>query len=178
MAGEKATVAGATEAPFRIELLGPGHEREHFQCGEPALDHYLRQQAGQDARRRVSACFVAVEIVSHRLAGYYTLSAGGLALNELPEPLARRLPRYPSVPIARLGRLAVDGQFQGRRLGAALLADAMWRASRSEVAVHAMVVDAKDDAAINFYRHHGFMHFGSLPRQLMLPLQAWPGLRP
>ena len=156
--------------PFRVEVLGAAHDRTTFSCGVEALDHYLVRQATQDIRRRVSACYVAVEAATERVAGYYTLAAGGVPLNDLAPELTRRLPRYPSVPVARVGRLAVDRSFQGRQLGAALLADAALRAARSEVAVHALVVDAKDDAAAAFYRHHGFESFGGLNRQLIVPL--------
>lgn len=158
-------------APFRVEVLGPGHAREGFSCGVAALDVYLVRQANQDIRRRVSACYVAVEVSSNRLAGYYTLAAGGVPLTDLPDVLTKRLPRYPSVPVARVGRLAVDQAFQGQKLGGALLADAAVRAMRSEVAVYALVVDAKDDAAAEFYRHHGFESFGSNARQLIVSLK-------
>ena len=158
-------------ARFRVEVLGPGHARESFSCGVEPLDRYLLTQARQDVRRRVSACYVAVEVDSNRLAGYYTLAAGGVPLNDLPPELTKRLPRYPSVPVARVGRLAVDQTFHGRKLGGALLADAAVRAARSEVAVHALVVDAKDEAAAAFYRHHGFAPVGGMVRQLFVPLQ-------
>ena len=160
-------------APFRVELLGPGHDRDSFACGIAALDAYLRLQAGQDVRRRISTCWVAVDVATDRLAGYYTLAAGGVPLNDLPAEVSRRLPRYPSVPVARIGRLAVDRGFQGRQLGGALLADAAMRALRSEVAVYALLVDAKDDNAVAFYRHHGFEPFGVSGRQLMVPLQRF-----
>lgn len=157
-------------SPFRVEVLGAAHDRTVFACGVEALDQYLVSQVTQDIRRRVSACYVAVEAGSGRVAGYYTLAAGGVPLNDLASDLIRRLPRYPSVPVARVGRLAVHRSFQGRQLGAALLADAALRAARSEVAVHALVVDAKDDAAAAFYRHHGFEPFGGQSRQLIVPL--------
>ena len=158
-------------ASFRVEVLGPGHAREGFSCGVAALDVYLVRQANQDIRRRVSACYVAVEVSSNRLAGYYTLAAGGVPLTDLPDALTKHLPRYPSVPVVRVGRLAVDQAFQGQKLGGALLADAAVRAMRSEVAVYALVVDAKDDAAAEFYRHHGFESFGSNARQLIVSLK-------
>lgn len=158
-------------AAFRVEVLAAGHARDSFDCGVEALDRYLAQQATQDARRRASACYVAVEASSGRLAGYYTLAAGGVPLTDLPEALAKRLPRYPSVPVARVGRLAVDRAFHGQKLGGALLADAALRAFRSEVAVFALVVDAKDASAEAFYRHHGFESFGSQARQLIVPLK-------
>ncbi|MBN8510941.1 MAG: GNAT family N-acetyltransferase [Burkholderiales bacterium] len=160
-------------APFRLEVLGPGHAREAFRCGVEALDRYFARQAGQDVRRRVSACYVAVESGSGKVAGYYTLAAGGVPLTDLPAELAKRLPRYPSVPVARVGRLAVDRGFHGRKLGSALLADAALRAARSEVSVFALIVDAKDDAAVAFYRHHGFEPFGGNGRQLVVSLERF-----
>jgi GNAT superfamily N-acetyltransferase len=155
---------------YRIEALGPQHDRAAFSCGVAALDRYFREQATQDVRRRVTACYVATAAGTGLVAGYYTLAAAGILFADLPEPLAKRLPRYPSVPVARLGRLAVDQSHQGQQLGAALLWDAATRAARSEVAMFALVVDAKDDRAEAFYRHHGFLVFGSLARQLVLPL--------
>lgn len=160
-------------APFRVEVLGPDHARDGFSCGTPVLDHYLARQASQDMRRRVSACYVATEVGSGGVAGYYTLAAGSVPLTDLPEAVARKLPRYPSVPVARVGRLAVDQAFQGRKLGGALLADAADRAARSEVAVFALVVDAKDDTAAAFYRHHGFEPLGDRSRQLFVPLERF-----
>ena len=158
-------------APFRVEVLGLAHDRGAFSCGVEALDHYHVRQASQDIRRRVSACYVAVEIASGKIAGYYTLAAGGVPLIDLPEALSKRLPRYPSIPVARIGRLAVDQTFHGKKLGGALLADAAMRATRSEVAVFALVVDAKDDTAEAFYRHHGFQVFGRGTKQLIASLK-------
>lgn len=156
---------------FRLEVLGAGHAREDFACGVEALDAYFARQAAQDVRRRVSACYVAIEVGIGKVAGYYTLAAAGVPLTDLPEALIKRLPRYPSVPVARVGRLAVDKLFHGQKLGGSLLADAAIRAMRSEVAVFALVVDAKDDAAEAFYRHHGFDRFGTRARQLIVSLK-------
>ena len=80
------------------------------------------------------------------------------------------MPRYPSVPVTRVGRLAVDKAFHGQKLGGTLRADAAVRAMRSEVAMFALVVDAKDDAAEAFYRHHGFECFGTKARKLIVSL--------
>lgn len=155
---------------FLIEPLGPNHDRSAFTCGVDALDRYFREQAGQDVRRRATACFVAREIAANRIAGFYTLAAAGILLAQMPDRLAKRLPRYPSVPVARLGRLAVAVAYHGHKLGGALLWDAVDRASRSEVAVFALVVNAKDEQAESFYLHHGFIAFANTPRTLMLPL--------
>jgi ribosomal protein S18 acetylase RimI-like enzyme len=156
--------------PFLIEVLGPGHARAEFSSGVEALDRYFREQVTQDVRRRATVCYVVHDVARAKVAGYYTLAAAGVALADLPEDLVKRLPRYPSVPVARLGRLAVDQAYRGQHLGGALLWDAAMRALRSEIAVYALVVDAKDEQAVRFYRHHGFATFGSLPRQLILPL--------
>ncbi len=155
---------------FVIEALSSRHRRDQFSCGIEALDRYVRRQVAQDMRRRATACFVATEEASDLIAGFYTLAAGAVLLSDLPETIAKRLPRYPSVPVARLGRLAVDQSYQGHKLGAALLWDAASRAARSELMAFALVVDAKDETAAAFYRHHGFQHVGRLPNQLMLPL--------
>ena len=86
----------------------------------------------------------------------------------------RKLPRYPSVPAVRMGRLAVDQAFRGQGLGAALLADALTRIVRSEIAAYALVVDAKDEKAASFYRHHGFLQIATKPLTLFLPLATAP----
>lgn len=161
-------------APFPIETLGAQHNRKPFSCGVDALDRYFREQVTQDVRRRATTCYVAVEAATGRVAGYYTLAAGGVPLNEMPEALAKRLPRYPSVPVARMGRLAVDAAYRGRQLGATLLWDAVMRSARSELGVFALVVDAKNEQAETFYQHHGFALFGAGPRQFILSLTNLP----
>lgn len=156
---------------FEVVVLGKEHDRKAFKCGVEPLDRYFREQASQDVKRRATACYVAVELVTGKVAGFYTLAAAGVPLGELPEELIKRLPRYPSVPVARLGRLAVDQAFRGERLGGALVWDAVSRSARSEVAVAALVVDAKDEQAAAFYRHLGFVPLIQSGLQLVLPLK-------
>ncbi len=153
-----------------IAALGKFHDRKNFDCGVTALNAYLANQVGQDIRRKVAACFVAAEKDSGKIAGYYTLSAASVALTDLPEDVARKLPRYLSIPAARLGRLAVANEFKGQGLGSVLLFDALARAIRSDLMAFAMIVDAKDAAASAFYAHHGFLEFRGKPRVLFLPL--------
>jgi predicted GNAT family N-acyltransferase len=109
-------------------------------------------------------------VADKQIAGFYTLSAASIPLLDVPETLKKKLPRYPSVPVARMGRLAVAQSYQKNKLGAALLWDAVERASKSDLASVALVVDAKDDTAKSFYQHHGFISYGSLPLQLLLHL--------
>ncbi len=127
-------------------------------------------QGGKRHSRRAAGGTVALGAQSSQIAGYYTLSASGVPLEEMPEDLAKRLSRYPSVPVARMGRLAVDQPFHGQKLGAARLCDAPTRAARSEVMVDALVVEAKDARAEAFYRHHGFAFYRSQSRKMILPL--------
>jgi len=162
---------------FVIEPLADRHDRNSFSCGVVALDRYLQRQARQDVRRRTAVCYVACEEDGVQIAGYYTLSAGDVALDDLPDDVARRLPRYPMVPVARLGRLAVATQAQGKNLGAALLWDAATRALRAELGVFALLVEAKDDPAASFYRHHGFVALSAEPLKLFLPLSTVAALR-
>ena len=154
-----------------IERLGSHHIRAEFSSGVEPLDRYLHTQVGQDVRRRVSACFVAVDPL-RIVAGYYTLAMSAVLLSDLSEEHAKRLPRYPTVPVARLGRLAVDERWRGCGLGGGLLWDAVERAARAEIAAYALLVDAKDDAAAAFYRHHGFLDLGGGARTLFLPLAS------
>jgi ribosomal protein S18 acetylase RimI-like enzyme len=158
-----------TKARFRVLPLEDGLDRKHFDSGTEPLDRYLREQVTQDIRRRVAACFVAVDD-EQRIAGYYTLASASVPLDQLPPATAKKLPRYPSVPAVRMGRLAVDRDFKGQGLGGALLADALQRSARSEIAAYALIVDAKDEPAAAFYRHHGFVALPSAALRLFLPL--------
>ena len=163
-------------SPFRLEALGDGHDRTTFACGEESLDRYFQTQVTQDARRRVAACFVAIENESGKIAAYYTLAAASIATPDLPPEIRKKLPRYPVMPAVRIGRLAVDAGFRGRGLGAGLLADALRRVLQSAPAVFALLVDAIDDRAVEFYRHHGFQELIGQPRVLFLPTATAEGL--
>ena len=115
-------------------------------------------------------CFVAVETATNAIAGYYTLSATNVPANELPPELLKRLPRYPILPAALVGRLAVDQNFHRKGLGSVLLADAALRVLKGDMKAFAIVVDAKDENAVTFYRLQGFRPFASRPMSLFLPL--------
>jgi GNAT superfamily N-acetyltransferase len=161
---------------YRISLLDPASERSGFHCGVEALDRYFRERVTQDVRRRITSCFVALD-KQNRIAGFYTLAATSVLLADLPEVIAKKLPRYPTVPAIRMGRLAVDQAARGQGLGAALLADALSRCIDSEVAGFALVVDAKDDSATAFYMHHGFIPFFDQPRTMFLQLATVRSMR-
>ncbi len=147
------------------------NDRSKFSSGSVPLDRYFHQQVAQDIRRRVTACFVALA-KQEQIAGYYTLASASILLKNLPATIGKKLPRYPSVPAIRMGRLAIDSNFQGQGLGGALLADALQRSIHSEIAAFALVVDAKDESAVAFYQHHGFISFPDFPLALFLPLET------
>ena len=155
--------------PIQFIALDAAHDRSIFNSGSEPLDRYFKQQVTQDIRRKVANCFVALTD-ENRIAGYYTLSAMSFLLTDLPQEMAKELPRYPAVPAVRMGRLAVDQDFKGQGLGGALLADALERCIRSEIAAYALVVDAKDSQAVNFYQHHGLIAFADKPMTLFLSL--------
>ena len=141
-----------TEAPFTITALAK-QDRSEFRSGAEPLDRYFRTQVSQDIRKRVTSCFVAIHVAAARIAGFYTLSAADIPVTDIPADLAKRVPRYPTVPVARIGRLAADERYRGMKLGAVLLFDAVQRSANSEVAVFGVEVDAKDASAEAFYRH-------------------------
>jgi GNAT superfamily N-acetyltransferase len=155
---------------LRIEPLDKSHDRSAFACGQDALDDWFRRRASQDERRNLARVFVAVDDVLG-VVGFYSLSAFTLALEDLPDDLAGKLPRYDAIPAALVGRLARDLRVRGQGVGELLLADAVHRilGVGRTLAVSAILVDAKDDAARAFYESFGFEGFPSRPNRLFLP---------
>ena len=156
-----------------IEPLGKNHDRATFSCGVPDLDRYLGRQAGQDVRRRIARVFVCTAEGSDTVLGFYTLSALAIDLSSLPEELSRKLPRHP-VPCALIGRLAIDLSVRGYGLGRMLLADAIKRilGASDMLAIHAVIVDAKNTTAKQFYEGFGFAPLQDNTLRLFLPLGA------
>jgi len=154
---------------LRVEVLGAQHDRSGFESGVEPLDRYFQAQAGQDARKKMAAPFVLM-LKDGSIAGYYTLSSMAIRLPELPPTIVRKLPRYPSIPATLLGRLAVDRHHQGKGYGRFLLADALCRAVRSEIASFAVIVDAKDENAKRFYERESFLPFPDQPLKLFRPM--------
>ncbi|RME68582.1 MAG: GNAT family N-acetyltransferase [Alphaproteobacteria bacterium] len=157
-----------------IEPLAAHHDRASFTCSNETLDHYIREQAGQDTRRGIARVFVAVAVDDpHRILGFFTLSATSVTALHLPVEVAKRLPRHP-VPAALLGRLAVDRSVAGCGLGGILLADAVKRTlvAAQTLAAAVIVVDPIGDAAQSFYANHGFRSLEGPERRMFLMLSA------
>jgi GNAT superfamily N-acetyltransferase len=156
-----------------IEELSAHHDRAGFSCGHESLDDCLRQYAGQNQRLSISKTFVAVTASSRAVCGYYSLAAGSVLFEHLTDAQRKGLPRYP-IPVAHLGRLAVDRDSQGQGLGAHLLIDALARISRidRELDIHAVEVVAIDDAARKFYLKYGFTPLKDDSHHLFLSLKT------
>jgi predicted N-acetyltransferase YhbS len=163
---------GSQQGGYRVVALDRHHDRTAFSCGVEALDRYLRAQAGQDARKRVAAPFVLCAGDSHAVLGYYTLSALSIDVGDWPDDIARKLPRYPVVPATLLGRLAVEVSLRGKSMGEYLLMDALRRAllGSRQIASVAVIVDAKDDGAVTFYKRYDFTPFVGHPSRMFLPM--------
>lgn len=158
---------------FHIAVLGDGHDRSGFTCGVPSLDNFLRTQAGQHARKRVSRTYVVTRKGEATVLGYYTLAAGSIPFDEFPPELSKKLP-FHDVPAVLLARLAVDVSARGKGLGGDLVTDAFRRVLLlgDAVGVHAVHVHALDDSAAAFYRHHQFQPLPDQPQHLIIPVQT------
>lgn len=155
-----------------VRLDGRRHDRSGFDCGVPAPNLYLREQAAQHHRSGIATTHVlCADAEPARILGYYSLAAAQVQLADLAAVDRQRLPRYP-IPAARLARLAVALGERGRGLGAALLQDAVKRCLdlRAELGIRVLVVDAKDAAAAGFYTAFGFRPTAEAVLTLYLPL--------
>ncbi len=143
---------------------------KEFSCGNDVLDAYLKEFARQNHKKGISKSFIALGEKS--VLGYYALSMACIEFVEIPETSNRGIPKYP-VPVARIGRLAVDTQFQGKKIGTVLLIDALKKIQEASkiVAAYAVVVDAKNDSAKRFYEGFGFITYkGNL--SLYFPMKS------
>jgi hypothetical protein len=155
---------------FVIEALSKTRKRSDFTCGNDRIDTYFRETVSQDVKREYATCFVAREVATARVAGFYTLSSSNVPLNEVPEPLARKLPRYPTVPAVLIGWLGRHSDYAGGGLGEALLFDAIKTVATAPIGAHAIFADAVDDKAASFYAAFGFAPLIARPRTLYLPI--------
>jgi predicted GNAT family N-acyltransferase len=158
-----------------IDLLdSKKHDRTLFNCGDNSLDEYIKTRASQELKKRVSTPFVLTDSPDRQVLGYYCISSYSIAMVEIEASTAKKLPRYPLLPAILLGRLAVDSGHQGKLYGQRLLLDALKRSCdiSRQVATVAVVVDAKGDEAVNFYRRYGFTEFQTDPLKLYLPMES------
>lgn len=152
---------------WRISALAAHHDRLDFDCGEPALNIFLQRLARQQSDRDFNRSYVADVPGEPRIYGFYAVSAAAVNFENFPTVL--KLPRYP-VPVARIGRLAVDQRSQGTGVGTALLQHAMDLAAllSQQIGLHALFVETKNEAAAAFYLRYGFERFPDHPLNLFL----------
>ena len=163
-------------ARFSIERLSKDHDRSRFQCGSEKIDAYFRQAVSQDVKRNYATCFVAREIATGKVAGFYTLSSSNIPLVEIPPAMARKLPRYPTVPAVLIGWLARDLSFRGANLGPVLLFDAIRTVATAPLGAHAVFAEAIDQKAAASYEGFGFMPLTGKPLTFFLPIETARGL--
>ncbi len=145
---------------MKIEILDKKHKRDEFDCGNDQLNNYLKYQAGQDMKRKLSACFVLNESSTNQILGYYTLSNNSISLNSFTEDIQKKLPKsYKSIPTTLLGRLAINKEQQGKGIGKILLIDALKRSHdlSKEIGSFAVAVDPIDHDAEMFYKKYDFI---------------------
>ncbi len=143
------------------EILNSNHRKQEFSCGKEMLDNYLKKQANQDIKRKLSACFVLNDEETNLLKGYYTLANNSIPQNLIPTEFRKKLPKsYISIPTTLLGRLAIDNRFQGKGIGMLLLIDALKRSYEisKSIGSFAVIVDPLDKDAEKFYNKYGFIN--------------------
>jgi GNAT superfamily N-acetyltransferase len=152
------------------EPLASHHSVEHFHCGEPPLDEWLKRRALPNQASGASRTFVIQ--AQGRAIGYYALAAGSVARIDAPRTLRRNMPD--PVPVVVVERLAIDSRWQRRGLGAALLKDALLRclAAAAGVGIAAVLVHALSEDARAFYQRAGFVPSPIHPLTLLLPIRA------
>jgi GNAT superfamily N-acetyltransferase len=157
---------------WKIELLASQHVRTEFDCGEPSLSDWIRQQASQFVSRDLAKVYVLVRNDDPQVWGYYAISTCQIRFEELPPKHSKGLPRRLGIPAALIGKLAVDKSLQGQKRGGVLLYDAMRRVRdlSETIGIRAVVVDAIDQRAREFYLHHDFIALADDPYRLFIPL--------
>lgn len=155
---------------IRIERLDEGHDRSLFDCGEEALNAYLKKQASQDVKRYLSTVYIAKPAKHSNLQviGFYTLSTAQMEASSLPVEIIKKLPRYAYMPAFRIGRLAVHNANQKMGVGKSLLMDALYKCLKSEIPGIAVIVDAKNEQAQSFYQKYGFIQLPQQPLKLFI----------
>jgi len=149
------------------------HDRSDFNCGVEDLDEYLKRYANQDLERGVSMPYVLTKGDDSDIIGYYTLSNYLVDVENFPADVGSGLP-YAQIPATLLGRLAVDQQYQGDRLGKTLLLNALKRSyeAAEDIASFSVVVEATNEEAQEFYLHYGFQTFPEDKDKLYLPVKT------
>ncbi len=160
--------------PWHEEPISRQHNREAFDCGDPALNDFLRRYARQTHELGAAKTFVAVRDDDPTVVlGFYSLSSASVKFSSTPAVLTRGLARH-DVPVFRLGRLAVDKPLKGNGLGGQLLLCAGRRCihAAQEVGGIALLIDAKNEGVAQWYTSYGALPLLDVPLSLLLPLET------
>lgn len=162
------SILNPPNSKFSIEPLAKHHDINSFQCENQKLDRYLKRTASQDCKRNIAVPYVVIERENCQIIGYCTLSMTSIDLGELPDVIAKKLPKYPLIGVTLIGRLAVDNNYQGIGWGKLLLMDALYKSLQAskQVASFAVIVDAIDEQAVKFYQRFDFQAFPKQPFKL------------
>ncbi len=157
---------------FTIRKLEEFYQKKVFSCGVKILDDYIQKYASQDNKRHVAMTYVLLDEEKNKIAGYYTLSSTSIEFLNLSDLAKKNLPPYPLLPATLLGRLAIDIHYQHNNLGKHLLLDALKRALEvsQKIASFAVIVDAVDESAANFYKKYAFIPL--INNRLYLPMKV------
>lgn len=158
---------------YTIERLGKSHDRKTFDCGVKELNRYLQATASQHAKKGISRTFVVVENVSPtEILGFITLTACEIISVRLPTSYSKKFPT--KVSGAKVGRLAVSSKYKRKGIGSRLLVFAMEQAVNvhQSLGLTGMLVDAKDDQTMDYYKRFGFISLPDNPHTLFLPIQT------
>ena len=141
-----------------------------FDCGIEALNRYLVTQAKQDIKRYLCATYLLK--FDNQIIGYYTLSSTSVPLHELESEFVKKMPRYPLFPATLIGRLAIDNQHKGQGFGERLLIHALQSSltPSEKIGSSAVIVDAKNKEAVNFYLHYDFIKLDK--NKMFLPMKS------
>jgi GNAT superfamily N-acetyltransferase len=159
---------------FSIELLASHHDKMAFSCGNEQLNQYLCSTATQDKKRNIAIPYVIYDKDRQKIIGYYTLSMSGINLEQLPEEIIKKLPKYPIVGVNLIGRLAVDTDYQGSGWGKLIVMDAFQRSLKISKVTgsFAVIVDAIDDDAVRFYQRFDFKTLPDCPNRLFRTMKS------
>jgi predicted GNAT family N-acyltransferase len=162
-------------AEWRIELLDDRHDYADFECGNSELSAWLKSHASQFRTRNLAQTYVLVQPGQTTAYGYYSLSVSSVSFEETPDTKPwKKLPKRMPVPVALIGKLAVDRRVQGQKLGGVLLADAVKRIAEiaDEIGIQSIVVDAIDERAKAFYLRFGCVSAADQSLRLFYSIEA------
>lgn len=141
--------------------LEKAFNKKEFDCGKSSLNEYIKTQANQDIKKKLSVCFVLLAEDHETVNGYYTLSNGSIPYDSVPENLRKKYPKsYDYIPVTLLGRLALDERIKGKGIGSKILIDALKRSlkvSEESLGSVAVIVDPLDEEAETYYSKFGFI---------------------